>query len=183
MAHKDPTDAFILRMADAIGGLIEFWGFKRHMGRAWTVLYFSEKPRSAAELGELLSLSAGAVSMTMTELLKWGVVKKTHLPGERRDYFEPETGIWKMVSRVFRERELQQIEVAIESFENAEKELAAIRDKATGERVQQIQFALDRVVGLLRIAHIGDSLLRSILSGQNVSALPLKNFVDTDGED
>lgn len=182
MAQKDPTDAFILRMADAIGGLIEFWGFKRHMGRAWTILYFSEQPKSAAELGELLSLSSGAVSMTMNELLKWGVVKKTHRPGERRDYFEPETGIWKMVSRVFRERELQQIEVAIESFENSEKQLTSLLDEATGERKQQIQFALDRVVGLLSMARIGDGLLRAILSGQDVNALPLKNFIDTDGE-
>lgn len=163
-------------MADAIGGLIEFWGFKRHMGRAWTVLYFSREPLSAAELGERLSLSAGAISMTMHQLLEWGVVRKTRRPGDRRDYYEPETSIWKMVSRVFRERELRQIQVAIEAFEASLAELAELARDAAGDRRDQVRFVRQRVEFLLGIARIGDRLLRAILSGQNVSALPLKNL-------
>jgi len=170
------ADELILRMADAIGGLIEFWGFRRHMGRAWAVRYFSPEPLSATALSDTLSLSAGAVSMTMNDLLKWGVVKKTHRPGERRDYYEPETSIWKMVSRVFRERELAQIHVAIEAFENAIAELARQRDSAGAAEQRRLRFVLDRVEGLLAIARIGDNLLRAILSGESVSALPLKQF-------
>ena len=41
---------------------------------------------SAADLGERLSLSSGAVSMAINDLQQWGVVKKTWVPGERRDY-------------------------------------------------------------------------------------------------
>lgn len=106
---SDPAEAAALQVADAVGALMEFWGFKRAMGRMWTILYLSEEPLSAQTLGERLSMSAGAVSMTLQELQKWGAVRKTWRPGERRDYYEPETSIWKMVSRVFRQRELLQI--------------------------------------------------------------------------
>ena len=97
----------VLRVADAVGALIEGWGFKRNMGRMWAVLYLEDDPLSAAELGERLGLSTGAVSMLLTELQQWGAVKKAWVVGERREHYEAETNIWKMVSRVFRERELQ----------------------------------------------------------------------------
>ena len=95
------------KVADAVGALIEGWGFKRNMGRMWAVLYLEDHPLSAADLGERLGLSTGAVSMLLTELQQWGVVKKAWVVGERREHYEAETSIWKMVSRVFRERELQ----------------------------------------------------------------------------
>ena len=52
-------------------------------------------------------------------------------PGERRDYYEPETSIWKMVSRVFRERELVHIREAISAFEAAQKLVQAVEGTET----------------------------------------------------
>ena len=61
-------------------------------------------------------MSAGAVSTTLGELAKWGTIHKAWRPGERRDYFEAETSIWKMVTRVFRERELTLVRDTAETF-------------------------------------------------------------------
>ena len=168
----------VLRIADTVGGLMEFWGFKRNMGRTWGLLYLEPAPLSAAELGERLSMSAGAVSMTVNELIKWGVIKKAWVPGERRDYYEPETSIWKMVSRVFRERELQQINAAVEAFEEVIRELRERRKNVTGDERQRVKFALDRIESLLALARIGQKLLGSILSGQPVDAGPLERFTE-----
>src|SRR5580698_10182306 len=99
------VDPAVLRVADAVGALIESWGFKRNMGRMWAVLYLEDHALTAAELGERLGLSTGAVSMLLAELVQWGAVKKDWVVGDRRDYYEAETSIWKMVSRVFRDRE------------------------------------------------------------------------------
>src|SRR5688500_17356599 len=101
---------------------MEAWGFKRNMGRLWAMLYLENRPLSAAEIGDRMSLSAGAVSMLVGEMQEWGAIRKTWVPGERREYFEPETSIWKMVSRVFRERELVWIQTAAESFEAAREQ-------------------------------------------------------------
>ena len=102
MSAKDPNEEIEalwrseLLVSDAIGRLIEFWGFKRNMGRIWTVLFLSDRPLSAKELQVKLQLSSGAVSMTVNELGRWGVVKKVWIQGERRDYFVAEGNFWKM---------------------------------------------------------------------------------------
>src|SRR5580692_7327072 len=90
-------------VSDVIGRLIEFWGFKRNMGRVWSVLYLSPAPLSAEDLRHLLKLSSGAVSMTLSELSRWGVVRKVWVQGERRDFYAAEVQLWRMISRVFNE--------------------------------------------------------------------------------
>jgi HTH-type transcriptional regulator, glycine betaine synthesis regulator len=170
-----PVADVVLRVADTIGALMEFWGFKRNMGRLWALLYMDLRPLSAAEIGERLSLSSGGVSMLLAELLQWGVVKKSWVPGERRDYYEPETSIWKMVSRVFRERELRQIHGAIETFEQATSALQA--DQATADS-PQARLALERIAGLDALARVGAHLLESMLQGESIDILPIKSLSD-----
>jgi DNA-binding transcriptional regulator GbsR (MarR family) len=180
MAPEDPAQPLILKVSDTIGALMEFWGFKRAMGRMWAVLYLSPQPASAQELGDTLTMSAGAVSMTLQELVKWGVVKKAWRPGERRDYYEPETDIWKMVSRVFRERELLQIRSAIETFQNAIRDLAGMAKAGRPEEKKRLKLLSDRVESLLQLARIGEALLGAVLAGQRIDTGPIKSFSEDD---
>jgi DNA-binding transcriptional regulator GbsR (MarR family) len=162
-------DKAVLRIADAVGGLMESWGFKRNMGRLWALLYLEGSPMSAGDIGLRLELSSGAVSMLLTELQQWSVVKKTWVPGERRDYYEAETNIWKPVSRVFRERELRWIQTALEHFEAAREELGATpASDAHGKEVAA------RIDGLTELARVGAALLEAVLAGESIDALPIK---------
>jgi DNA-binding transcriptional regulator GbsR (MarR family) len=170
----DQPDEAVMRVADAVGGLMESWGFKRNMGRLWSVLYLESRPLSAAEIGERLSLSAGAVSMLLGELQEWGAIKKAWVPGERREYFEAETSIWKMVSRVFRERELQWILTALEAFEAARDGLAAA--PRTGDA--RAELVESRVAGLAELTRVTAQLLEAALQGESVDALPIKQVGD-----
>jgi DNA-binding transcriptional regulator GbsR (MarR family) len=86
MAKAERVDPAVLEVADAVGALIESWGFKRNMGRMWAVLYLEDHPLTAAELGDRLGLSTGAVSMLLGELVHWGIVKKAWVVGERREH-------------------------------------------------------------------------------------------------
>src|ERR1700723_2087508 len=114
-------------VSDVVGRLIEFWGFKRNMGRVWTVLYLSPDPLSAEDLRQALQLSSGAVSMTLSELARWGVVRKVWIQGERKDFYTAEVQLWRMISRVFNEREKSEVIAAIDSFEEALRQLDRIR--------------------------------------------------------
>ncbi|HEU0034797.1 MAG TPA: MarR family transcriptional regulator [Kofleriaceae bacterium] len=156
-------------MADAVGALLEGWGFKRNMGRMWTVLYLEDHPLNAADLGERLGLSTGAVSMLLTEMQEWGAVKKAWVVGERREHYEAETSIWKMVSRVFRERELVWIRTAGEAFESARRELPAGADDRS-------QLIATRIDGLTQLAQVGAHLLEAMLQGEAVDSLPIKQM-------
>jgi DNA-binding transcriptional regulator GbsR (MarR family) len=165
MAKQERVDPAVLRVADAVGALIESWGFKRNMGRMWAVLYLEDHPLTAAELGERLGLSTGAVSMLLAELVQWGIVKKAWVVGERREHYEAETSIWKMVSRVFRERELHWIRTAQEELSSASKQL---RDKR--------ELIASRIASLLQLTEVGATLLESVLAGESVDSLPLKTI-------
>jgi DNA-binding transcriptional regulator GbsR (MarR family) len=181
-----PTDDDILaaelRVAEVIGGLMEFWGFKAVMGRLWTILYLSPEPLPAAELGERLQASAGAVSMALADLQKWGVVKKSWRPGDRRDYYEPETSIWKMVTRVVRERELAYVRGAIEAFESTRKSLSKARAGADGDTKKRLKFIDARLASLLTLSRIGEGLLTMLSSGQPVDPQPMKTLFHPEDE-
>ena len=168
MADKT-VDPAVLKVADAVGALIESWGFKRNMGRMWAVLYLDDHPLTAADLGERLGLSTGAVSMLLTELLQWGAIKKAWVVGERREHYEPETSLWKMVSRVFRERELNWIKQAADQFDQAKAEARPGTDARR-------KLIAERIASLTNLAQVGANLLENILEGEAVDSLPLKTM-------
>jgi len=163
------VDPAVLKVADAVGALIESWGFKRNMGRMWAVLYLEDHPLNAADLGERLGLSTGSVSMLLAELMQWGAIKKAWVVGERREHYEPETSLWKMVSRVFRERELNWIKQARDAFEEAKAEARPGNDARK-------KLIAERIASLTNLAQVGANLLESMLEGEAVDSLPLKTM-------
>ncbi len=168
------------RVSDVVGRLIEFWGFKRNMGRVWTLLYLSPEPLSADDLRRLLGLSTGAVSMTLSELARWGVVRKIWVQGERRDFYTAEVQLWRMISRVWSEREKIEVESAIEAFEAALKELETMRRGAASlDAVTRARIDLhrERIGHLLELARLGKKLLDALLSTAKVDAEPLVRFL------
>jgi HTH-type transcriptional regulator, glycine betaine synthesis regulator len=170
-----PTEAAV---SDVVGRLIEFWGFKRNMGRVWTVLYLSPDPLSAEDLRHALQLSSGAVSMTLSELSRWGVVRRVWIQGERKDFYTAEVQLWRMISRVFNEREKSEVTAAIESFEEALEKLDRIRktsnDTATRARAD---LQHERIAQLLELARLGRRLLDALVSTAKVDAEPLVRFL------
>jgi DNA-binding transcriptional regulator GbsR (MarR family) len=165
-----------IAVSDVIGRLIEFWGFKRNMGRIWSVLYLSADPLSAEDLRGLLRLSSGAVSMTLSELSRWGVVRKVWVQGERKDFFVAEVQLWKMISRVFNEREKVEIVSAIEAFEGALQALE--RQSPPGEEQRaRVRLQKERIQNLLDLAKLGQGLLDALLSTAKLDAGPLVRFL------
>lgn len=164
------------RVADMIGRLMEYWGFKAVMGRLWTFLYLSPEPLTAADLAERLGASTGSVSMAVTDLQKWGVVRKTWRPGERKDFYEAETSIWKMVTRVIRERELVYVRDAIGSFEAAKSQINQLKSKASGPERARLRFIEGRLTTLLALSRVGEGLINMIVTGKAVDLSPLRNL-------
>ncbi len=158
-----------LEVADSVGRLMEFWGFKRPMGRIWTLLYLAPEPLGAAEIGEALRMSAGAVSMAIGELVKWGAVKKSWRPGERRDFYEAETSIGRLVQRVLRERELALVRGFGEALEAALRALPTER----GQKPNALAFKRERLAELRRLARLGESLLTALVAGKTVDPTPI----------
>jgi DNA-binding transcriptional regulator GbsR (MarR family) len=91
---------------EAVGHVIEFWGFKHNQGRVWALLYLRATAMSANQLEQELGLSKGGVSMLVRDLERWGVVHRVRQPGAGAWHYRSETDLVRMVSRVIEEREL-----------------------------------------------------------------------------
>jgi DNA-binding transcriptional regulator GbsR (MarR family) len=162
-------------VSDSIGRLIEFWGFKRNMGRLWAILYLTDQALSAPEIQERLQLSSGAVSMTLNELTRWGVVKKVWIQGERRDHYTAEGNLWKMISRVFNERERVEVLDAIDIMEDA---IRFVKDKAKEPQERaRAQFQEVRIRELLDLARLGKQLIDALIKDAKVDGSPLMSVL------
>lgn len=164
-------------VSDVVGRLIEFWGFKRNMGRIWSILYLSPDPLSAEDLRHALSLSSGAVSMTLNELSRWGVVRKVWIQGERKDFYAAEVQLWRMISRVFSEREKTEIVTAIEAFETALLEVSKLRHSADPKTRARAELQHERIKLLLDLAKLGKGLIETLLATAKIDAEPLVRFL------
>jgi HTH-type transcriptional regulator, glycine betaine synthesis regulator len=161
-------------VADAVGRLMAFWGFKHNMGRIWATLYLSERPLTARDLKEGLGISVGSVSMTLSELEQWGVAHQTTTaPRSRSKTYAAQTDLWKMITRVLRDRERVLITDARHAFAEA---LAHVRNRARSPdpairaraRVQE-----ERIKLLLDLTRLGGSLLDALVETGRVDMSPL----------
>jgi DNA-binding transcriptional regulator GbsR (MarR family) len=168
MKNTDAIRDAELLTADAIGDVIEHWGFRKALGRVWTVLYLLGEPQSAAALCERLAMSTGAMSMTLNELQEWGVVHRVWRPGERREFFEAETDFWKMISKVVSERERFLAASVRERLARAAEVLG--RDKDTREEQ-------DRVKRLLGLANVAQTVIDSFIAARLADFSPFSNLL------
>jgi DNA-binding transcriptional regulator GbsR (MarR family) len=169
-----PSEAAV---SDVVGRLIEFWGFKRNMGRIWAVLYLSPEPLSAEDLRQALKLSSGAVSMTLSELLRWGVVRKVWVQGERKDFYTAEVHLWRMISRVFNEREKSEVVMAIEAFEEALADVSKLRHTGDAKTRARAELQYERIKQLLELAKLGKKMLDTLVATAKIDAEPLVRFL------
>lgn len=159
----EARDRAIGTVADAVGELMRFWNFKPSLGRIWAILYLSQDPLDAEEIEARSGLSTGNVSMSLQELMQWGVVKRVPPQGpggtSRRRLFVAETDIWAMVARVFRERELRLIERTIEQLEDAVTLLDGAGRGQNPTAMLKSRFLVTRIRNLLELAKTGKRLL------------------------
>lgn len=140
---------------DAVGNVIEFWGFKRNQGRVWALLYLREVALTAAEIEKELELSKGGVSMLIRDLERWGVVLRVRSPKDASWRYRAETDLLKMTRRVIEEREFLFIARVRADLEEA-RALAQADGKTSKAQVA-------RLVRMERLAEATEKALRLFL--------------------
>lgn len=150
---------------DAVGNVIEFWGFKHNHGRVWALLYLRDTTLRASDLQELLGLSKGAVSMLSRELEQWRVVRRVRDPGDSTWRFEANTQFMDMVRRVLESREKEFLARVSADLSRAEEELS--RDPTASEE------AAARVARMRVLAERTEATIRAFLATSKLDATPL----------
>lgn len=86
------------------------WGINRTMAQIHALLMVSHEPLTADQIMDELQISRGNVSMNLRDLINWGIVRRTSLPGDRRDFFTTETDVWSMFQIILRERKKRELD-------------------------------------------------------------------------
>lgn len=137
-------------VTDAVGDVIEFWGFKRNHGRVWALLYIRGEPMTARQIREGLELSKGAVSMITRDLVDWDVLRRVHRPGSSAWAFVAEVEFMEMITRVIERREGKLVSRVATDLRDA-RNLARQADEAAEEVVERIE-RMERLAGLMKQA-------------------------------
>jgi DNA-binding transcriptional regulator GbsR (MarR family) len=129
----------INRFVESWGEMGTLWGLNSSMARIHALLIVSEKPHSLDTIAKRLKISRGNASMCLKELRSWGVIKRTKIAGDRRDYYVTEPDIWKMFFSIAKERKRREFDPTLETVRET---LEAARQNHEGgieERLKQME--------------------------------------------
>lgn len=145
MQYTEAKKKFI----QAWGTLGSNWGINKAMAQIHALLLISTDALSTEEIMDELQMSRGNVNMNLRALMDWGIVRKHHKVGERKEYFSTGKDIWELAKQVSRERRRREIEPilnvlaevqnvsgdnkkAVTEFKNVTKELFDFSHKIDG---------------------------------------------------
>ncbi len=161
----DPAllDPYIREACLTVGEVIEFWGFKKDMGMVWCFLYLRGTPATAAQVRDYFQISAGQTSTVLRGLVQWGVVRRITAMGREADLFVAETDLWRMISKVWRERELGVVRKARTALEEAHRGVQALRKNSGPDQQRELKSVERRLGQLTRLASDGERAVRTFL--------------------
>src|SRR4051794_36917043 len=105
-------DLFIRRW----GEMGQTWGINRTMAEIHALLYVTAQPQCTDDVMERLNISRGNASMSLRALCDWGIVRRLHKRGERREYFESLGDVWEMFSLIAAERKRREVDPVLETI-------------------------------------------------------------------
>lgn len=103
-------DRVIREFIEHWGMMARAWGINPTMGELFALLYITGTDWTADALRHRLRVSRGNVSMNLRELMAWGVVRKHHRAGERRELYRAETDVWTLFRRILKERKRRELD-------------------------------------------------------------------------
>ena len=95
--------------------------------------------------------------------MRWGVVHKVWVRGQRREHYRAETDFWKMISGVLNERERREIGAALELVAKAESRARSAAPKRSRNLRANVDFTLQRLERLHEIYRMGEVMLDMLL--------------------
>jgi DNA-binding transcriptional regulator GbsR (MarR family) len=150
---QEVEDQFV----DLWDNMSSLWGISPTMARIHGLLYITGAALSMDDIMARLAISRGNVSMNLSKLVEWGLVRRVHKRGDRRDYYESLSDVWEMFTIVATQRKRREIDPILSTLRRCQGELSrealgnqasqpAARERA--QRVEDLLTFLTLVEGL-----------------------------------
>jgi DNA-binding transcriptional regulator GbsR (MarR family) len=116
------------------------WGINRTVAQIHALLFLSATPLNAEEIAATLGVARSNVSNSLRELQGWGIVRITHILGDRRDHFESLKDVWEMFRIIVNERKKREADPVLAMLREAaaEAKKPGAADTYTRERLSDM---------------------------------------------
>lgn len=114
------------------------WGINRTMAQIHALLLVSAHPITQDEIMSELSISRGNVNMNIRELVGWGLVDRVIISGERKEFFTAEKDIWKVATKIIKERKKRELDPMIKLLSQLEHIEGDKKDKEVQQFTQVV---------------------------------------------
>src|SRR5437868_13566245 len=118
---RTAQDLFIRRW----GEMGQTWGINRTMAEIHALCYIVGQPVCTADVMERLHISRGNASMSLRSLCDWGIIRRLHKRGERREFFESLHDVWEIFSIIATERKRREMDPVLETIKQCQAMLDA----------------------------------------------------------
>src|SRR5688500_18066894 len=157
---RNAQDTFIRRW----GEMGATWGINRTMAEIHALLYIVGRPLCTDDVMERLNISRGNASMSLRALCDWGIVRRLHRRGERREYFESLTDDWEMFSIIIAERKRREMDPVLETIKQGQRMLDE-REMGKGAKSESVQLTRQRLAGMQEFMEVTNKLFQQFIGG------------------
>ena len=161
MSLSPLVETFVLHFGE-MGGR---WGVNRTVGQIYALLFLSDRPMNADEVVDALGISRSNVSMGLKELESWRLVKKKHLPRDRRDYFETPADVWDILRILAEERRKREIDPTLSLLRDVLMETpASAQDAFAQTRMRDMHEMIELLTDWAEdVKRLSDTDIRNLL--------------------
>lgn len=131
MAMSPTVEAFVVHW----GEMGSRWGVNRSVAQIHALLYLATEPLHAEGIAETLGIARSNVSNSLKELQSFGLVRLSHVLGDRRDHFEALQDPWDMLMTVVEARKRREIDPTVAMLRDCVAKAEA--DPRTDPKVKQ----------------------------------------------
>lgn len=136
------SQAFVLHF----GEMGSRWGINRTVGQIYALLFISARALTADEITDRLGVSRSNVSMGLKELSSWRLVRLSHQPGDRRDFYTAPEDVWAIFKTLAEERQRREVDptlsmlrdALLETPDSAEERHAQARMREMHDLIEQL---------------------------------------------
>ena len=116
------------------------WGVNRTVAQIHALLFLSNQPLNAEDIADTLGVARSNVSNSLKELQSWGLVRITHMAGDRRDHFIALQDVWEIFRVIVEERKKREIDPTLTVLRECalEAESDPALEQATKVKMDQV---------------------------------------------
>ena len=147
------------------GALGPAWGVSRTMSQIHALLMVAPDPQNTDDVMSALQISRGNAHANITELCDWGLLRKVALPGDRKDYYEAEKDVWRVVQCITHARKRKELEPVLQTLD-------ACLEQTRGLKGAEAKAFRSQLRELQRFAQMGDRVMERVTQGASSRILP-----------